>query len=256
MVPDLEQKNITVLEDGVPQEIVNFTRDVNLPLTIALLIDTSESAHPKLKFEQQAATNFFQTVLQDKDRGLVLEFDSGVTMLQDFTSDPNRLAKMIRTLKAGGGTSLYDAVYMVCDEKLINETGRRTIIIISDGDDTNSKSTFESALELAHRAEVTIYGIGTTRGGFFGIPDKRTQIGERTLQRLADETGGRTFFPIKDDDMEVNFQQIATELRSQYSIGYISSNKKKDGTYREIVVKIRGKDYKIRHKNGYYAPRA
>jgi VWFA-related protein len=177
-------------------------------------------------------------------------------MLQDFTNDPNRLAKMIRALKAGGGTSLYDAVYMICDEKMINETGRRTIIVISDGDDTNSKFSLENALELAHRAEVAIYGISTTRGGFFGIPDKRTQIGERTLQKLTDETGGRTFFPVKDDDLEVSFQQIATELRSQYSIGYISTNKKKDGTYREIEVKTRGKDYKILHRKGYYSPRA
>jgi Ca-activated chloride channel family protein len=256
IIPDLTQKDVSIVEDGVPQEILNFNRDVNLPLTIALLVDTSESVHPKLKFEQDAATNFFMTVLQEKDRGLLLEFDSGVTMLQDFTSDPNKLAKMIRALKAGGGTSLYDAVYMVCDEKLMLESGRRTIVIVSDGDDTASKFKFEDALELTHRAEATIFAIGTSRGGFFGIPDKRAQAGDRALEQLTAETGGRTFFPVKEDDLEGSFQQIAQELRSQYSIGYISTNKKKDGGYRNIQIKLANKDYKVRHKKGYYAPKS
>lgn len=256
IIPDLTQRDFIVLEDGQPQEILNFTRDVNLPLTIALLVDTSESVHPKLKFEQQAATNFFMTVLQEKDRGLLVEFDTGVTLLQDFTNDPNHLAKKIRALRAGGGTALYDAIYMVCDEKLLRETGRRTIIVVSDGEDTASKYTFENALELTQRAETTIYAISTSRGGFFGIPDKRTMAGDRALMQLTEETGGRTFFPVKDEDLETAFQQVATELRSQYAIGYISSNKKKDGTYRNIQVKTNNKDYKVRHKKGYYAPKS
>jgi Ca-activated chloride channel family protein len=255
IIPDLTQKDVTILEDGVPQEILNFNRDVTLPLTIALLVDTSESVHPKLKFEQAAATHFFMTVLQERDRGLLLEFDSGVTLLQDFTNDPNRLAKMIRALKAGGGTSLYDAIYMVCDEKLMLESGRRTIVILSDGDDTASKYSFESSLEMTHRAETTIFGISTSRGGFFGIPDRRAQAGDRALEQLTAETGGRTFFPVKEEDLEGAFQQIAQELRSQYSIGYISANKKKDGNYRNIQVKLADKDYRVRHKKGYYPPK-
>lgn len=256
IIPDLTQNDFIITEDGQTQEISNFTQDVNLPLTIALLVDTSESVHPKLKFEQQAATNFFMSVLQPRDRGLLVEFDTGVTLLQDFTNDPNRLAKMIRTLKAGGGTSLYDAVYMICDEKLLNETGRRTIIVLSDGEDTSSKYTFENALELAQRSEATIYAISTSRGGFFGIPDKRALAGDRVLTQLTDDTGGRIFFPVKDEDLETSFQQVASELRSQYALGYISSNKKKDGSYRNISVKTANKDYKIRHKKGYFAPRS
>ena len=168
-VTNLTREDFAIYEDGKKQEIKNFARETNLPLTIALLVDTSDSVSPKLKFEQEAAISFLQSVLREKDRALLVEFDTGVTLLQDFTGDPNKLAKEIRRLKAAGGTALYDAIYMTCDEKLIRETGRKAIVILSDGDDESSDATIQQALEMALRAETTIYVISITKGGFFGV---------------------------------------------------------------------------------------
>lgn len=251
-VTNLMREDFLVYEDNKKQEIQNFIRETNLPLTVALLVDTSQSVAPKLKFEQQAATNFFYSVLKDKDRAMLVDFDSGVTLVQDFTSDANKLAKEIKTLRAAGGTALYDAIYLACDEKLIRETGRKTVVILSDGEDMSSKVSFEQALEMALRAEAIIYAISVSRGGYFGVGG--TKNGDRVLQQLAEETGGRVFFPFKVEELEEAFQQISQELRSQYSIGYFSTNKQRDGTYRKIEVKIADKGFKLRFRKGYYAP--
>jgi Ca-activated chloride channel homolog len=251
-ITNLTKDNFTVLEDEQKQEIRNFIRETNLPLTIVLLVDTSQSVSPKLKFEQDAATSFFQSILRDQDRAMLVEFDSGVTMLQDFTNDPNKLAKQIRALKAAGGTALYDAIYMTCDEKLIRETGRKAMVILSDGNDTSSKTTFEPALEMALRADTIIFPISVNRGGFFGVEvDKE---GDRTLKRLAQETGGLVFTPFKVEELEDSFRQINQELRSQYSIGYLSSNPKHDGAYRKIDIKVAEKGLRVNYRKGYYAP--
>jgi len=252
-ITSLTREDFTVYEDNKKQEIINFNRETNLPLTIALLIDTSQSVAPKLKFEQEAAINFFQSVLKDQDRAMLVEFDSGVSMIQDFTNDPNLLAKKIRALKAAGGTALYDALYLTCDEKLIRETGRKTIVILSDGEDTASRRSFEEALEMALRAEATIYAISTTRGGFFGV-DTVSKEGDRVLRKLAEETGGRIFLPFKVEELENSFRQISQELRSQYNIGYISSNPARDGGYRRIEVRVAEKDTRVNFRKGYYAP--
>lgn len=252
-VTDLLQNHFQVLEDGKPQQIVNFSRDNNLPLSIALLIDTSTSIAPKLEFEQQAASNFFFSVLRPQDRALLMEFDARPELLQDFTNNPNDLAEQTKKLRAGGGTALYDALFDVAEQKLLNESGRKTAIIISDGVDTSSKNIFQQALEMAHRAEVTVYCISTNRGGLFGVGGNRE--GDRALQQMAEETGGRLFFPFKKDDLEMAFQEINRELRSQYYVGYISSNGRKDGSYRTIQVKLEGrKGLNVRHRKGYFAP--
>ncbi len=252
-ITNLTREDFTVYEDNRKQEIINFTRETNLPLTVALLIDTSQSVAPKLKFEQEAAISFFQSVLKEQDRALLVEFDSGVALIQDFTNDPNLLAKKIRTLKAAGGTALYDALYLTCDEKLIRETGRKAIVILSDGEDTASKRPFEEALEMTLRAEATVYAISTTRGGFFGV-DTVSQEGDRILRKLADETGGRLFTPFKVEELEDAFRQISQELRSQYNIGYISSNTVRDGGYRRIEVRVAEKNTRVNFRKGYYAP--
>ncbi len=251
-VSNLTQNRFKIYEDDTEQTIQNFSRETNLPLTISMLIDTSQSVAPKLKFEQEAATSFFFSVLKKNDRAMLVEFDSGVSLVQDFTSDANQLAKQIQTLRAAGGTALYDAVYLTCDQKLIRETGRKTIIIVSDGEDMSSEATYDEALQMALHAEATVFGISVSRGGFFGV--ERNREGDKTLERLAETTGGRVFYPFKVDDLDDAFRQINQELRTQYNIGYFSNNTTKDGNYRKIKIKLSEKGMRIRYRKGYYAP--
>ncbi len=251
-VTNLTRDDFAVFEDEKKQEIKNFARETNLPLTIAFLIDTSQSVAPKLKFEQEAAISFFHSVMREKDRAALVEFDSGVTLVQDFTADPNKMAKQIKTLRAAGGTSLYDAIYLSCDEKLIREMGRKAIVILSDGEDQSSSRTFEQALQMALKAEAIIYSISVNRGGFFGVGD--TKNGDRIMKDFSEQTGGRAFFPFKVEDLDDAFRRINQELRSQYNIGYVSSNAARDGAYRKIDLRIAEKGLKISFRKGYYAP--
>jgi Ca-activated chloride channel family protein len=251
-ITNLARDDFSIYEDGQKQEIKNFARETNLPLTIAMLIDTSDSVAPKLKFEQEAAISFFQSILREKDRAMLVEFDSGVTLLQDFTSDPNKLARQIRKLRAAGGTALYDAIYMACDEKLIRETGRKAIVILSDGDDESSNASYQQALEMAIRAESTVFAISVSKGGFFGVEGSKE--GDTVLKDMARETGGKPFFPFKLDELDDAFRQINQELRSQYNIGYYSTNTRRDGSYRKIEIRVSEKGLKLNHRKGYYAP--
>jgi Ca-activated chloride channel family protein len=253
-VTNLTRDDFTIYEDNQKQEIKNFARETNLPLTIAMLIDTSQSVAPKLKFEQEAATNFFQSILRERDRAMLVEFDSGVTLLQDFTGDPNKMAKEIRRLRAAGGTALYDAIYRTCDEKLIRETGRKAIIILSDGDDESSDFSLRQAMEMALRAESTIFAISVSKGGFFGVGGSKD--GDTVLKDMAQETGGRVFFPFKIEELDDAFRQINQELRSQYSIGYVSTNPRQDGSYRKIEIKVPERSLKLSYRKGYYAPKS
>jgi Ca-activated chloride channel homolog len=252
-VTNLTQEDFSVYEDNQKQEIKNFARETDLPLTIAMLIDTSQSVGPKLRFEQDAAVGFFQSILREKDRAMLLSFDSDVTLLQDFTNDSNRMAREIRKLRAAGGTSLYDAIYRSCDEKLIRETGRKAIIIVSDGDDESSKVSLRQASEMALRAEALIFGISISKGGFFGV-GSGTKEGDDALKELCQETGGRIFFPFKLEDLEDSFRQINQELRSQYNLGYFSTNGARDGGYRKVKIEIPEKGLKLSYRKGYYAP--
>jgi Ca-activated chloride channel homolog len=252
-VTNLTRGDFNVLEDEQKQEIKNFSRETDLPLTLAMLVDTSQSVAPKLKFEQEAAIDFFQTVLREKDRAMLVEFDSGVRLLQDFTNDPNKMAKEIRKLRAAGGTSLYDAIYNTCDEKLIRETGRKAIIILSDGEDESSKASLHQALEMALRAEATIFSISVSKGGFFGVSSGEKE-GDTVLREISQETGGRIFFPFKIEELDDAFRQINQELRSQYNIGYLSTNATRDGSYRKIEIKVQEKGLKLNYRKGYYAP--
>ena len=250
---NLTQEDFSIYEDNQKQDIKNFSRETNLPLTLALLIDTSQSVAPKLKFEQEAAISFFQSILRESDRAMLVSFDSDVSLLQDFTNDSNKMARQIRKLRAAGGTALYDAIYRSCDEKLIRETGRKAIIILSDGEDESSKTTIHQAKEMALRAEAIIFGISVTKGGFFGVGG--TREGDNALKELAQETGGRVFSPpFKVDELDDAFRQINQELRSQYNIGYMSTNPKRDGSYRKVEVKIPERGLKLTYRKGYYAP--
>lgn len=251
-VTSLIRDDFIVYEDGQRQKIENFSRETDIPLTLAMLIDTSTSVKPKLDFEKEAATSFFQSVLRENDRAMLVEFDSGVTLRQDFTNDPNKLATEINKLRAQGETALYDAIYLSCDEKLIRETGRKAIIILTDGEDQTSKHTLQQATEMALRAEAMIFAISVTKGGFFGVSED--SAGDDTLLDLVKQTGGRVFFPFKVEDLYDTFRQIDQELRSQYSIGYTSTNSVKDGKYRKIEIKTKDGGYKLNFRKGYFSP--
>jgi Ca-activated chloride channel family protein len=249
---NLTREDFTIYEDNKKQEIKNFARETNLPIKIAMLIDTSQSVAPKLKFEQDAATSFFQSILTEKDRAMLMSFDTDVSLLQDFTNDPNRMTREIRKLKAAGGTALYDAIYRTCDEKLIRETGRKAIIILSDGEDESSKVTLHQATEMALRAEALIFAISISRGGFFGVGGAKE--GDTVLKEMSQETGGQIFFPFKLEELDDSFRQINQELRSQYNIGYLSTNPAKDGSYRKVKIDVPERGLKLSYRRGYYAP--
>jgi len=252
LVTDLTKDDFRIFEGGRPQDIRFFSRETDLPLRIGILIDTSNSIRDRLRFEQEAAVDFLNaTVRPGKDLVFVVSFDVETQLVQDYTDDIEKLSDAIRGLQAGGVTSLYDAIFFSCREKLLffpppEPYLRRVMIIISDGQDNQSEHTREEALAMAQRAEVTIYTISTNRTGLEGRGDK-------VLRRLADETGGRAFFPFEAGDLAANFQEIARELRSQYSLAYVSTNTAHDGTFRNITIQPVDKNLRVRAKNGYFA---
>lgn len=255
LVLNLTQDDIRVFEDNRPQKISYFGRETDLPLRIGILVDTSNSIRERLHFEQEAAIDFLNATLRpDKDQAFVVGFDVEPQLVQDYTDDTNLLADAIRNLQAGGGTGLYDAIYYACKQKMVyfpppQPYLRRVMIVVSDGEDNQSEHTREEALAMAERGEVTLFTVSTNRTGI-------STRGDRVLQRLADQTGGHAFFPISAGDMAEDFQQISKELRSQYSLAYLSTNPAHDGTFRTISVEAREKDYHIRAKAGYFAPGA
>ena len=253
-IPDLKEEYFKVYEDGKPQPITNFSADSNLPLTIALVIDTSGSVRDRLRFEQEAAIEFFySTLIRGKDRALVISFDSGVNLIQDYSDDPEKLSNSIRTMRAGGGTSLYDAVYLAASEKLAGQSGRRIVVVISDGDDNSSRISMTEVLENVQRNDIVIYTISTNSTGLGGDGKSR---GDRVLRRFADETGGKMFSPFKLQDLNSNFRNISEELRLQYALGYRPTNLLRDGAFRRILIEPADKRHVVRARSGYYAPRS
>ncbi len=248
-VTSLGPRDFSIYENGVRQQISNFSQQTNLPLTIALCVDSSSSVKLKLEFEKEAATDFLFAVLRPTDRALLVEFDTGVTLLHDYTSNPNDLLHEINSLRAGGGTSLYDAVYLVTEQKMLEEEGRKTLVILSDGSDLTSKRSFEEALKMAYKSEAAIYAISTTR---FGA--EIDHEGDKLLKKLTESTGGTVFFPHSSNRLGPAFDTINKELRSQYNIAYVPKNKKKDGEFRKLEVKVRKDDVRLRYRKGYFAP--
>lgn len=248
-VRELKADDFLVFEDKQPQKIEYFSdlsKGSDVPLTIALLIDTSGSVKNKLAFEKQTAAEFFRDVLRrNKDLALIIQFDSEVNLVQDFTEDPNRLIAALDTLQAGNSTALYDAIFLAVDDKLKGETGRKVIVIITDGDDTSSKLRKEEAIEIAQKNDVLIYGIGVRGeyGANFGV-----------LKRFAEETGGSFFSPrAKFSEIQAAFKAIGEDLAGQYSLAYSSTNKKKDGTFRSVEVRCKVSGVRVRSRKGYYA---
>ncbi len=258
-VVDLEQNDFEIFEDKAPQSIVSFVPQSNLPLDVAVLMDTSNSVKPKLKFEKDAAYSFLETVLKSRqDRALFATFDSQVELHQDFTNRLDLLTKAIDKVKAQGATRMYDAIYRVCEEKMFAPTsqGRRhAMVVISDGEDTESERDLKEAIDIAQRSETTVFVISTKAGGFFGVQAGTVDRKEdKELKRLAEDTGGRAFFTAEVIELEKSFSAIARELRSQYLIAYEPTNGNYDGKFRQVEVKLPNhKDLRIRTRKGYTA---
>jgi VWFA-related protein len=253
-VKDLTQSDFRVYDDSKPAESIrSFGRETNLPLRVGLLIDASNSVRDRFKFEQEAAIEFLNQIIRAKsDEAFVIGFDTTPEVTQDFTDSTEALSHGVRMLRPGGGTAMYDAIYFACRDKLMKDKSagatRRAIILLSDGDDNQSRVSREEAVEMAQRAEVIIYAISTNTSGL-------KMRGDKVLEHFADETGGRAFFPFKIQDVADAFSQIQDELRSQYDVSYKPANFEPNGQYRKIEILADNKKYKVRARKGYYAPR-
>lgn len=253
-ITDLTKDDFQVIEYKRPQTIQEFTAESDLPLRIAILIDTSNSIRDRFRFEQQAAVDFITSVIRPRqDKAMVVSFDSSAELVSDLIDDPEKLATAVRSLRPGGGTALYDALYFACRDKLQQDQPRhkfrRAVIIVSDGDDNQSRVSRDQALEMAQKADAVIYCISTNIS-------RIEADGDKVLKYLALETGGQAFFPFKAEDLAQSFENIANELRHQYNIFYRPDPLKTDGLYHTVDLKVKGrKDLIVRARKGYYAPK-
>ncbi|MDQ6759667.1 MAG: VWA domain-containing protein [Acidobacteriota bacterium] len=252
-VTDLNKDDFEIKENKSPQRILEFTAETNLPLRLAILIDTSNSIRDRFRFQQEAATRFVDSVIRKEDKAMLVSFDTAAELVTDLTGDTETLNKAIHNLRPGGGTALYDAVYFACRDKLMQDQPlykfRRAMVILSDGEDNQSRYTRDQALEMAQKADVAIYTISTN---ITRIPSD----GDKVMKYLATETGGLPFFPFKAQDLAQSFENIANELRHQYNVLYRPEPLRADGLYHAVDVKVHGrKDLLVRVRKGYYAPR-
>jgi len=262
-VPGLTKDDFLILEDKVQQQIETFSDDISqtTPLFVGVLIDTSASTAGKLKFQQESAMNFIYTVVKPrKDRVLYGTFDDEVKLRQDFTDKIDLLDRAVYSTKqTGTHTSLYDAIWQFCDEKMRSAPGRRVLVLVTDGGDTYSRANMRDAIDIAQRTETTVFTISTKAGFLSTVPGVEAgtvaDANDRVLQSMAEETGGMAFFTGDMIALEKAFTKISKELRAQYLVTYNPANKNYDGTYRKIEVKLgqgRG-DLKVRTKRGYKA---
>jgi len=257
-VTDLSQDDFNVFEDGVKQEVTFFNK-TNLPIALALLLDTSASMDTKLATAQEAAIGFAKK-LRQQDLAEVIDFDSRVVVLQGFTNSAGELEAAIRKTSAGGSTSLYNAIYIALKDlkkavaKNVDEIRRQAIVVLSDGEDTSSLLPFEEVLDLTKRSETAIYAIGLRTPENGSLQSKGFREAEFVLRQLAQETGGRAFFPNQVAELSSVYGQIADELSSQYTVGYTSRNPKRDGGWRRVVVRVGRPNTTARTKQGYFAP--
>jgi len=262
-VSGLTQGDFLVMEDKIPQKIDSFTSEENnsLPLYVGVLMDTSPSTAAKLKFEQESAMNFIQTVVRPRrDRVLFATFDHEITLRQDFTDRLELLDRAVAAVKkTGEQTALYDAIWQFCDQKMRSAQGRRALVLITDGADTYSRADLNDAIDIAQRTETTIFAISTKAGlsgTVVGVETGQVKSkADKDLDRLCDETGGAAFFTGDMLSLERSFTKISRELRSQYLITYKPSNDKYDGSYRRVEVKLTGaqNNMRLRTKRGYKA---
>src|SRR6204780_4348931 len=267
IISDLAKDDFKVFEDGVEQKVAFFSKEVNMPITLGLLIDTSASMDRMIDAEQDAASRFLREVMRPKDEAMVITFDFDVDLLADFTRGTSVLPSAIRrarvnsvggggvvtpgTIPQGnnsGGTDLYDAISLACHDELPTEAGRKGVIILTDAEDTGSKLRMQDAIEAAQRSDAVIHVLLISdRMATFGT-------GPGVARRMADDTGGRVIDVHKEKTLEKAFDEISRGLRSQYVLGYYPTNVKRDGTFRKIQVTVARPDVKILARKGYYAP--
>jgi VWFA-related protein len=262
-VPRLTQADFRVFEDGREQEVAYFARESSLPLSLGILLDTSGSQRNLLPAEQEAALRFLAGVLDAQDEALVASFDTEPELLSDITADRAQLERAIRRARIRlpdpasarphappGGTALYDAIYLACQDRLAQRAGRKALVILTDAEDAGSKVTLERALEAAQRADVIVHVILITQRSGFGFGKKN----ERIAERLAKETGGRVLQAAYATDFDAAFAQIAGELRSQYILGYAPAARARDGRWRKVRIEVRSRGLRAFTRTGYYAP--
>jgi VWFA-related protein len=260
IISNLEQGDFKVTEDGAEQKISFFSRESTLPITLGLLVDTSGSETNTLGAEQEAAVRFLSRVLKKGDLAMVVSFDTDSDLLADLTDDQGRLDRAINRARINApssqgplpttipGTVFYDAVYAACHDRLAEEAGRKAIVVLTDAQDEGSTLKLQDAIEAAQRTDTVVH--------ILLIADPRYGGGNETVaKKLTDETGGRTIVVRNEKKLEEAFDQISEELRSQYTIGYYSSNSARDGSYRKIKVDTTRKDLDVLARRGYYAPK-
>src|SRR5580693_2952227 len=266
IITDLTKDDFKILEDGVEQKVAFFSKEVNMPITLGLLIDTSASMDRMIDAEQDAASRFLREVMRPKDEAMVITFDFDVDLLADFTQDTSVLASAIRRVRVNsvggggvvtpgtipqgnsGGTDLYDAIYLACHDELASEAGRKGVIILTDAEDTGSKLRLQDAIEAAQRADAVVHVLLISdRMATFGT-------GPGVARKMAEDTGGRVIDVHNEKSLEKAFDEISEELRSQYVLGYYPTNIKRDGTFRKIQVSVTRPDVKLLARRGYYAP--
>jgi VWFA-related protein len=277
LIPNLTKDDFHIYEDGKEQTIKQFSRETDLPLTLGLLIDISASQENLIGIEQNAASQFFSSVIRSKDEAFLISFGHTTDLLQDYTNSPRLLRSALNGLQGDGsgaiygggpignpgaipqtgppkGTLLYDAIYLASNEKLKNEVGRKAVVLITDGDDQGSYYKIQDAIEAAQRSNAIIYSIYYVdhmfymRAGMIGGGG-----GGSELRKMSDETGGHVFVVNRKHTLADVFKELQDEMRNQYSIGYTPTNDKRDGTFRHIEIKTNQADYKVQARSGYYA---
>ena len=253
--PNLKQNDFALLDDQkAPSKVNSFHQQINLPMRVGIVIDASTSIRSRFQFEQQSATAFLLDVLKAKsDRAFVMGFDVTPTVTADWTNDVDKLESGVERLRPGGGTALFDAVYTACRDKMLDvsrgqEPVRKAIVLISDGDDNQSRVYKDEAIKECQRADTIIYAISTN-----WTPSRGA--GDQVLTQMASETGGQAFFPPSVEQMTESFRSIETELRSQYALTYTPADFKEDGSFRPIYLYCNDRHYQVRTRKGYFAPK-
>jgi VWFA-related protein len=266
IVTDMKQDDFKVAEDNQDQKIAFFSKEMALPITLGLLLDTSGSEQFMLASIQDAGGRFLRRVLRKGDEAMIISFDTDPDLLSDFTDDHSQLERAIQKARGnspGGGyiggnpgpigsqsqagTVLYDAIYLACGEKLNGEAGRKAIVVVTDAQDEGSKVRLEEAIEAAQRTDTVIH--------ILLVYDPRYGANTSVAHKLTDETGGRLIVVNNEKKLEEAFDQISEELRSQYTLGYYPTNSQKDGKFRKIHVETTNHEFKVLTRKGYYAPK-
>ncbi len=276
LIPNLTKEDFEVAEDSKPQTIKYFTAESNLPLTLGIMIDSSGSQINVLDMEKEVGGAFLKQILTDKDEAFVIDFNIDAELVQDLTRDVHRLQSALNKVRinsgitmptlpgAGGGpvptanspgTVLFDAVYLSAHDMLAKEVGRKAMVLLTDGQDEGSRLKLRDAVEAAQKADSIVYVLLCADRGFYGGMIGGYS-GEGDMRKLTEQTGGRVInVGNKFDKLREAFDQIAAELRSQYNIGYTSTNTKLDGSFRKLEIKSK-QSYKIQSRAGYYAGKA